>query len=197
MSAPRETGTRDSCPCCGAASGFPAGHRPNNEVPGAPPVPHPPQNTSTGTVQPPADRWLDAEGIPIPVGAVVEQTTVDIELGALRSRLGERGLVLRRSATRLVVGFDGETALARIRPQLLRVLGDDPAEPRVPLTLRLCDSLARWSLTTWMGETPAQPSQGRGEAGCRRRSRRPSGRRTGRTRRRIGSARRGRSGLSR
>lgn len=75
-----------------------------------------------GTVQPPGERWRDVEGTPITVGARVEQTDVDIERGALRSRLGKQGLVLRRSATRLVVRFDGETALARIQPQLLRVV---------------------------------------------------------------------------
>jgi hypothetical protein len=47
---------------------------------------------------------------------VVEQTGVDLQLGTLRSRLGKQGLVLRRSATRLVVRFEGETALARIQP---------------------------------------------------------------------------------
>jgi hypothetical protein len=75
-----------------------------------------------GTAQPPADRWLDAQGTPIPVGAVVEQTGVDIELGALRSRLGKQGLVVRRSATRLVVRFPDEPRLARIQPHLLRVV---------------------------------------------------------------------------
>jgi hypothetical protein len=51
-----------------------------------------------------------------------QQTGVDLQLGALRSRLGTRGQVLRRSATRLVVRFEGETALARIQPELLRVV---------------------------------------------------------------------------
>jgi hypothetical protein len=68
------------------------------------------------------DPWRDADGTPIPVGAVVEQTGVDLQLGALRSRLGKRGRVLRRSATRLVVRFEGETALARVQPHLLRVV---------------------------------------------------------------------------
>jgi hypothetical protein len=62
------------------------------------------------------------EGTPITVGAVVEQTTVDIELGALPSRVGQPGQVLRRSAPRLVVNFEEETRLARIQPQLLRVV---------------------------------------------------------------------------
>ncbi len=76
----------------------------------------------SGTAQPPDDRWLDVDGAPIPVGAVVEQTGIDTELGALRSRLGKQGQVLCRSATRLVVRFDGETRLARIQPHLLRVV---------------------------------------------------------------------------
>jgi hypothetical protein len=37
------------------------------------------------------------------VGARVEQTGIDAELGSLRSRLGKRGWVLRRSPTLLVV----------------------------------------------------------------------------------------------
>ncbi len=60
------------------------------------------------TIQPPDQRWLDADGTPTPVGAVVEQTGIDTELGALRSRHGKQGQVLRRSATRLVVRFNGE-----------------------------------------------------------------------------------------
>ncbi|MGH3692860.1 MAG: hypothetical protein ACRDRX_02450 [Pseudonocardiaceae bacterium] len=60
----------------------------------------------------------------------MEQTEVDAGLGAVRSRLGKRGRVLRRSATRLVVRFEGETALTRIRPHLVRVLpGDESREP--------------------------------------------------------------------
>lgn len=42
-----------------------------------------------------------------------------VELGALRSRVGKQGHVLRRSATRLVVRFDGETRLARIQPMVI------------------------------------------------------------------------------
>jgi hypothetical protein len=53
--------------------------------------------------RPPGERWPDARGGPIPVGAVVEQTGVDIDLGALGSRLGKHGVVLRRGATRLVL----------------------------------------------------------------------------------------------
>lgn len=47
--------------------------------------------------------------------ARVEQTDID---AALRSRGG----VLRRSTTRLMVRFEGETALTCIRPHLVRVL---------------------------------------------------------------------------
>lgn len=68
------------------------------------------------------DPGRDADGTPIPMGAVVEQTGVDLQLGALRSRLGKQARVLRRSATRLVVRFEGETALTRIQPHLLRLL---------------------------------------------------------------------------
>jgi hypothetical protein len=73
-------------------------------------------------IRPPDKRWLDANGTPITVGAVVEQTQVDIELGALRSRHGKQGQVIRRSATRLVVRLHGETRLTSIRPELLRVV---------------------------------------------------------------------------
>jgi hypothetical protein len=74
------------------------------------------------TIRPPDQRWLDAEGTPITVGAVVEQTGMDIEAGALRSRVGNQGQVVRRSATRLVVRFHGESRLTRIQPELLRVV---------------------------------------------------------------------------
>jgi hypothetical protein len=47
---------------------------------------------------------------------------MDIEAGALRSRAGKQGQVVRRSATRLVVRFYGESRLARIQPELLRVV---------------------------------------------------------------------------
>lgn len=76
----------------------------------------------SATAWPPDDPWRDVDGLPITMGARVEQATVDAELGALRSRLGKQGTVLRRSATRLIVRFEGETALTRIRPHLLRVV---------------------------------------------------------------------------
>jgi hypothetical protein len=69
----------------------------------------------SGKARPAYDRWPDVDGRPVPLGARIEQTGVDAELGALRSRLGKQGQVLRRSATRLVVRFEGETALTRIR----------------------------------------------------------------------------------
>ncbi len=50
-------------------------------------------------------------------------------LGAVRGRLGKRGWVLHRSATRLVVRFEGEVTLIRIRPHLVRVLpGEVPGD---------------------------------------------------------------------
>ena len=69
-----------------------------------------------------ADPWPDAHGAHIPVRARVEQGGIDAELGAVRSWLGKRGRVLRRSATRLVVRFEGEIALARIRSHLAWIL---------------------------------------------------------------------------
>jgi hypothetical protein len=100
-----------------ATSKTPAGHR-LRDTPGSPPggqpAPHPADLALTG--------WRDADGTPIPVRARVEQIGVDAELGGLPSRLDKRGVVLRRSATRLVVRFEGETALARIRPGLVRLI---------------------------------------------------------------------------
>ncbi|MGH3897149.1 MAG: hypothetical protein ACRDTA_02635 [Pseudonocardiaceae bacterium] len=68
-----------------------------------------------------SDPWRDVDGTHIPLGCCVEQVEVAKEHGALRSRLGKRGPVLRRSATRLVVRFAGERELARIHPHLVRV----------------------------------------------------------------------------
>lgn len=68
------------------------------------------------------DPWRDVDGTPVVVGAWVEQVEVDAGLGALRGRLGKRGRVLRRSATRLVVRFPGESQLVRIRPHLVWVI---------------------------------------------------------------------------
>ncbi|MDQ3764251.1 MAG: hypothetical protein M3460_22525 [Actinomycetota bacterium] len=72
-----------------------------------------------------ADPWRDAQGTPIPVRGRVEQADIDAGLGALRSQLSKRDRMLRRSATRLVVRFEGETALTRIRPQLVRILPEE------------------------------------------------------------------------
>ena len=77
----------------------------------------------SGTAPPPGELGRDVDGTSIPVGAQVKQTGVDAALGALRSRLGKQGRVQRRSATRLVVRFEGETRLVRIQPALLRVVG--------------------------------------------------------------------------
>ncbi|MDQ3764866.1 MAG: hypothetical protein M3460_26125 [Actinomycetota bacterium] len=75
-----------------------------------------------------ADAWREAQGASIPVRARVEQTDSDAALGTLRSRLGKRGRVLRRGATRLVVRVEGETALTRIRPHLVRILPGEVPE---------------------------------------------------------------------
>ena len=71
------------------------------------------------------DRWRDVEGTHVPVGARVEQTATDARMGALRSRLGQRGQVTGRGATRLRVRFDGEDQTVSIRPHLVRVIEGD------------------------------------------------------------------------
>lgn len=68
------------------------------------------------------DRWRDADGTHVPVGAQVEQTEVDARMGAPRSRLHRRGQVTSRGATRLRVRFDGEDQPVSIRPHLVRVV---------------------------------------------------------------------------
>lgn len=71
------------------------------------------------------DRWRDADGTHIPVGAQVEQIDSDARRGALRSRLGQRGRVTGRGTTRLRVRFDGEDQTVSIRPHLVRVIDTD------------------------------------------------------------------------
>ena len=68
------------------------------------------------------DRWRDVDGTHVPVGAQVEQTEVDARRGAPRSRLHQRGQVIGRGTTRLVVRFEGEDHTVRIRPHLVRVI---------------------------------------------------------------------------
>ena len=68
------------------------------------------------------DRWRDADGTHVPVGAWVEQIGSDARMGALRSRLGQRGQVSGRGATRLRVRFDGEAQTVSIRPHLVRII---------------------------------------------------------------------------
>jgi hypothetical protein len=74
------------------------------------------------------DPWRDAEGIPIPVGARVEQVAVAKGYGALRTRLHQQGEVTGRGHhLRLFVRFEGEAEPVSIRPHLLRVLPPEPA----------------------------------------------------------------------
>jgi hypothetical protein len=55
-------------------------------------------------------------------GDRIEQVLVDRAHGALASRLGKQGGVIRRSrGSRLVVRFDGEDQPVTIRPDLLRL----------------------------------------------------------------------------
>jgi hypothetical protein len=76
----------------------------------------------SGRAQGAYDRWRDANGTDIPVGAQVEQTEVDARRGTLRSRLHVCGQVTSRGTTRLVVLFEGEDHTVSIRPHLLRVI---------------------------------------------------------------------------
>ncbi|MGH3696809.1 MAG: hypothetical protein ACRDRX_22975 [Pseudonocardiaceae bacterium] len=68
------------------------------------------------------DRWRDANGTHVPLGAQVKQTEVDARKGALRSRLHVCGQVIGRGTTRLVVLFEGEDHTVSIRPHLVRVI---------------------------------------------------------------------------
>ncbi|MGH3935736.1 MAG: hypothetical protein ACRDS1_12305 [Pseudonocardiaceae bacterium] len=68
------------------------------------------------------DRWRDAQGTHIPVGAHIEQAGTDARMGALSSRLGQRGEVIGRGTTRLLVRFEGADQTVSIRPHLVRVV---------------------------------------------------------------------------
>lgn len=68
------------------------------------------------------DPWRDADGAPIPQQCRIEQVVVDKERGALPSRLHKHGQVLGRGTTRVIVQFDDEPTVVRIRPYLVRVL---------------------------------------------------------------------------
>jgi polyphosphate kinase 2 (PPK2 family) len=76
----------------------------------------------SGRAQDAYNRWRDANGTHVPVGAQVEQTEVDARRRALRSRLHACGQVTSRGTTRLVVLFEGEDHTVSIRPHLLRVI---------------------------------------------------------------------------
>ena len=76
----------------------------------------------SGRAQGAYDRWHDANGTHVPVGAQVEQTEVDARRGALRSRLQARSQVTSRGTPRLVVLFEGEDPTVSIRPHLVRVI---------------------------------------------------------------------------
>jgi hypothetical protein len=75
------------------------------------------------------DRWRDVEGARIPVGCRVEQVEVAAGWGARRSRLGQRGTVIGRRYTRLLVRFDSELAWVSLRPHLVRVLAEEADRP--------------------------------------------------------------------
>jgi hypothetical protein len=68
------------------------------------------------------DPWRDADGTHIPPRSWVEQVAVDIEQGALPSRLHQQGQVISRGAYLLHVLFDHGTKQIALRPQLVGVL---------------------------------------------------------------------------
>jgi hypothetical protein len=70
----------------------------------------------------PYDPWRDADGAPIPQRGRIEQVAVGKSHGAMSSRLHKQGQVLGRGVTRLIVQFDEEDTVVRIRPHLVRVL---------------------------------------------------------------------------
>jgi len=69
-----------------------------------------------------ADPWRDAEGTHISLRSRVEQVAVDIEQGALPSRLHQQGQVVSRGTYLVHVIFDHSNQLTALRPHLLRVL---------------------------------------------------------------------------
>lgn len=72
--------------------------------------------------RPAFNRWRDVDGSPIPQQCRIQQVTVEKNFGALQSRLHRQGRVVGRGQTRLIVRFDDEDALVRIRPHVVRVL---------------------------------------------------------------------------
>ena len=72
------------------------------------------------------DRWRDDQGTHIPVGCRVEQTHIEAQYGALRSRLNKQAIVISHGrghrGNRLYVQFNGENQQVSIRPHLVRVV---------------------------------------------------------------------------
>lgn len=75
------------------------------------------------------DRWRDAGGTHIPVGCRVEHVDLAAGSGARRSRPYQRGTVIGRRYTRLLVHFDGELGWISLRPHLVRVLAEEANRP--------------------------------------------------------------------
>ncbi|MBV9161680.1 MAG: hypothetical protein JO281_09060 [Pseudonocardiales bacterium] len=91
----------------------------------------------------PDDRWRDAQGAHIPVGCRVKQVEVTAGWGARRSRLYQRGTVIGRRRTRLLVRFDGELAWVSLRPHLVRVLAEDADDRLLPAIGYVIEQLER------------------------------------------------------
>jgi hypothetical protein len=121
---------------------------------------------SASRPRPAYDRWRDAEGIHVDDGCRVEQVEVAKEHGALRRRLGKRGVVTGRSASnRLYVRFEREVGQVAIRRHLVRVLAADADAPRN--VEEIIAALVRWPPSTAAASTTTQqplPTKVRGHA---------------------------------
>ncbi|MGH4011290.1 MAG: hypothetical protein ACRDTH_24540 [Pseudonocardiaceae bacterium] len=72
--------------------------------------------------RPPFNPWRDIDDTPIPQQCRIQQVEVSKNFGALPSRLHQQGQVIGRGQSRLIVRFDHENDLVRIRPHVVRVL---------------------------------------------------------------------------
>lgn len=90
------------------------------------------------------DRWRDAHGAHIPVGARVRQVGVYRDHGALTSRVGKDGEVVGYTGgSRLRVRFDGEDTVVTIRPfylALAKILTLEQVGARVRALHELIDA---------------------------------------------------------
>ena len=92
----------------------------------------PPRSGHSAVVTEPfSDPWRDVDGTHISLLSRVEQATVDKNHGALQERLHHQGQVIGRGTNLIYVRFDYRNQLIALRPQHVRVLGQQ-AVPRQP-----------------------------------------------------------------